>query len=295
MARYRKVDPRMWGDAKFRKLTPIPPCGQGLWVYLLTCPEATSLPGVIVAGEAGLAEALGWTLEAFRKAFREALAEGLLRADTQHRIVWLPNGPKYNPPESPNVVRSWRDHWDNVPECPLKTEIYRGLRAFVEGLGEGFRKAFREACPDPEGLGSVDPSPNQEQEQEPDQDPEQDPESDRPTKRKPPGNRKTGRKTKLPDDWKPTEEHRTIAEREGVDLVRELEKFLDHCEANAWRKVDWNATFRNWLRNASEYRRGGLLPTGPRDSRADAQLRRQLERVERLKREEAKGDESTGS
>ena len=170
MARFRKVDPRIWGDAKFRRLSPIPPCGQGLWLYLLTCPEATSLPGLIVAGEAGLAEALGWSLEAFRKAFAEAFREGLVRADWSARVVWVKNAPRYNVPESPNVVRSWRDHWDNVPECQLKREAYQWLKAFVEGLAEGFQKAFAEACSEPNTVGAVDPSPNQEQEQEQEQD-----------------------------------------------------------------------------------------------------------------------------
>jgi hypothetical protein len=96
---------------------------------------------------------------------------------------------------------------------------------------------------------------------------------------------KTDRKRKLPDDWKPKAQHHTIASELGVDLVRELEKFLDHCKANAWRKVDWDATFSNWLRTAGERQRR-ILPAGPRDSRADAQLKRQLERVRQLELEE---------
>jgi hypothetical protein len=39
MARYRKVDPRMWGDAKFRALSQD---GQRVWFYLLTGPEVTN-------------------------------------------------------------------------------------------------------------------------------------------------------------------------------------------------------------------------------------------------------------
>ncbi len=34
--RYRKIEVKTWSDTKFRSLSPIKPCGQGLWFYLLT-------------------------------------------------------------------------------------------------------------------------------------------------------------------------------------------------------------------------------------------------------------------
>lgn len=148
----------MWGDAKFRRLSHD---AQRVWFYLLTGPETTSLPGIIVAGPAALAEAIGLEPKAFREAFGEVLREGMAKADPEARLVWLPNSARYNIPESPNVVRSWRSHWDNVPECPLKVEAFQELQAFCEALGEGFAKAFREGC--------AQPSPNQEQEQEQEQ------------------------------------------------------------------------------------------------------------------------------
>ncbi len=125
MARFRKIDPRMWGDAKFQSLGER---AKLLWCYLLTGPEVTSLPGIIVAGRLHLAEALGWTPEAFEEAFREAFAKGMAKADWKARVIWLPNAWRYNRPESPNVVRSWRDHWDNTPECELKVEAYQALK-----------------------------------------------------------------------------------------------------------------------------------------------------------------------
>ena len=104
MARYRKIDVRVWDDAKFRSLSPIQPCGQGLWFFLLTNRNTTSVPGCYYAGEAALAEMLGWSLEGFRKAFRELQKNGLAKADWSARVVWIPNVAKYNPPENPNVV-----------------------------------------------------------------------------------------------------------------------------------------------------------------------------------------------
>ena len=158
MARYRKIDTRMWGDSKFRNLSSPPASGKYLWIFLLTGPHTTNLPGLFRAGEMALAEELGWSLEGFRKGFAELFREGLVRADWNARVIWVPNAIKYNPPENPIVVKSWRDSWDEVPECALKNEAYQRLKEFTEGLGEGFGKAFREGCA--KGLA------NQEQEQE---------------------------------------------------------------------------------------------------------------------------------
>jgi hypothetical protein len=159
MARYAKVDVRIWDDDKVKAMTPIPPCGQGLWIRLLVSRHRSSVPGLLCVGEAALAEEFGWTLEDFRKAFAEAKREGLVKADWKARVVWIPKAYKFNSPESPNVVRSWRISWDETPECALKLEIYQCLKAFVEGLKEGFKKAFAQAC--------RMPSPNQEQDPDP--------------------------------------------------------------------------------------------------------------------------------
>jgi hypothetical protein len=161
MARYRKIDTRMWGDSKFRELSSPGPSAKYLWVYLLTGPHTTNLPGLFRSGEMSLAEELGWSVEGFRKGFAELFAKGLIKADWNARVVWIPNAIKYNPPDNPNVIKSWRDSWDEVPECPLKNEAYEALKGFTEGLGEGFGKAFKEGCA--KGLA------NQEQEQEQEQ------------------------------------------------------------------------------------------------------------------------------
>ena len=161
MARYRKIDTRMWADAKFRALSSPPPTGKYLWIALLTGPYTTNLPGLFRVGEMALAEELGWPPEGFREAFAELFREGLAKADWNARVVWIPNAIKYNPPDNPNVVKGWRDSWDEVPECALKTEAYERLKEFTEGLGEGFAKAFRDGC--------AQCLANQEQEQEQEQ------------------------------------------------------------------------------------------------------------------------------
>jgi hypothetical protein len=161
MARYRKIDTRMWGDSKFRELSSPQPSGKYLWMFLLTGPQTSNIPGLFHAGEMALSEELEWSVEAFREAFEEASGKGLVRADWKARVVWVPNAVKYNQPESPNVVKSWRYAWDEIPECALKVEAHERLKVSMKDLGEGFAKAFAEAC--------AQPSPNQEQEQEQEQ------------------------------------------------------------------------------------------------------------------------------
>jgi hypothetical protein len=164
-ARYSEVERRLWNDARFRSLSPVPPCGAGLWLYLLTTPELGSLPGLIVMGESAMAEHLDWPLEAFREAFREVFSKGMAEADWKARLVVTFKAIGKHPPQSPNVIISWRPQWLEVPECDLKTKYYRAIKAYVEGLGEGFQKAFLKAI--------QDPSPNQYQEQEQEQEQQQ--------------------------------------------------------------------------------------------------------------------------
>jgi hypothetical protein len=169
MARHRKIDVRMWGDAKFLRLSAPKPNGQTLWVYLLTGPHTTSIPGLFTVGEASLAESLNWPMKGFRKAFREAFREGMVEADFSARVVWIPKSILYNLPESPNVVKSWRAYWDEIPECKLKEKAYLALYQALKDLGEAFAKAFAEGCKKPTKTVDNTPSLNQEQEQEQEQ------------------------------------------------------------------------------------------------------------------------------
>ena len=149
--RYRKIVPRLWGDERFQRLSHPQPNGQTLWLYLLTGPHTTVIPGLFAAGEAGLSEALGWPLPDFRTAWREIQGAGMARADWRARVVWIPKALTYNEPESPNVVKSWAVQMRELPECKLTSEAAESLSTYLEAKGkawtEAFREAFREASP----------------------------------------------------------------------------------------------------------------------------------------------------
>lgn len=156
MARYRKIDVRIWRDHRFMALSAPQPNGRDCWLYLLTNAATTNIPGVYHAYEEALARGLGWSLIAFRKVFAEVAAQGLAKADWDAGLVFIPNGIKYDPPASVNVIKSWADTWDELPECGLKTEAHARLASFIATLGPSFRDAFEEACPAPDLIGRSD-------------------------------------------------------------------------------------------------------------------------------------------
>jgi hypothetical protein len=117
MARYSKIDRRIWIDAKFRSLSKPQPCGQALFLYLLTNPSVTPIPGLYSAGEAMLAEALGWELEAFKEAFQELLREGLVKADFAARLCGFQTPSDTTCPRTPMLLRAGRMRGMNCPNA----------------------------------------------------------------------------------------------------------------------------------------------------------------------------------
>lgn len=160
MARYRKIDPRIWNDEKFRGMSDN---GKLAFLFLLTHPHMTAL-GAMRATVAGLAEELGWDTESFREAFAEGLRKGMTEHDPKACLISLPNFIRYNSPESPNVVKAWVSALDLLPECLLKNRTITRAKAFAEALPEAFAKALPEAFA--KGM------PYQEHEQEPKQEQE---------------------------------------------------------------------------------------------------------------------------
>lgn len=179
MARYRKIDTRIWNDERFALLTDD---AKLVFLFLLTHPHLTSL-GAMRATVPGLAAELGWNIERFRKAF-----DGLL-ADTQHDdqplvehddracFIGLPKFLKYNSPENPNVVKSWGPLLDLLPECSHKGRLLSRVREHVKKLGGVFVAGWERVCPtlskgfaQPFRNGMPNPEPEPEQEPKPELD-----------------------------------------------------------------------------------------------------------------------------
>lgn len=143
---YRKIAVRIWADQKFRNLSPIPPSGQALWLYLLTGPHTGAIPGLFSSGKAAMAEGLNWSLEDFERCFSEIEAQGMALADWKARLVWVPNAIRYNRPDNPNILKFWGAWMQGLPECDLLDLAREHLRDFVSRLGPNFAAAFNQAA-----------------------------------------------------------------------------------------------------------------------------------------------------
>lgn len=135
---YRKVSVEIWSDDKFRKFSNH---GKLAFLFVLTHPQMTSL-GAMRASTEGLAADIGWKHKAFRDAFAEASAEGMILAAKEPLIV-VPNFIKHNPPQSVNVVRSWGKIIPTLPKCKLLLLHLQEVKAYLDGMHDSFGKAYR--------------------------------------------------------------------------------------------------------------------------------------------------------
>lgn len=166
MAQYRVINQRIQNDRKFRSLSHN---AQLIFFLLITHPHMTSL-GAMRNSLSGLASEWNFDGEAFREAFRELLAEGIVKANAESNFIAFTNFVKYNKPTSPNCVKAWSALADKFPECELRDEVIARAGAAISHLHTGFQKAFVEAFPEalPEAIREAKRKPSgiQEQEQE---------------------------------------------------------------------------------------------------------------------------------
>ncbi|MFR1027713.1 MAG: hypothetical protein ACLSE8_15555 [Parasutterella sp.] len=81
MARYRKIDVRMWNDRKFRELSDN---AKLAFILLLTHPDTTQI-GTIRTRVSNLADELGWQRDAMSHAIQEVTLNGMIDADERGR------------------------------------------------------------------------------------------------------------------------------------------------------------------------------------------------------------------
>ena len=83
------------------------------------------------------------------------------------------------------------------------------------------------------------------------------------------------RGSQIKDDWNPTDDHKKLAQQLGVDLQHEADAFRDHALATGRTLKDWDAGFRNWLRQAKKF--GGKSMTKTKHQQNMDFLRREME------------------
>ena len=260
MARYRKIDVRIWNDQKFRSLSDN---AKLAFFLVLTHPDTTPL-GMLRSRPVALAYELGWQADAMSDAIDEACQMGMLMVDVKAGLMVAPNFLKYNPPNGPNSLASWGELIDLMPECPLRDESLRRLKHFLDSLSDGMKKGIPDALKDAIRDAMSKASNIQEQEQEQEKDSaaceptlplDDDREEQKPNKQK-----KTSRskpKTPCPftvDSDMPEDFARYAAEKHPtVDAIREFRKFVNYNLSKDNRYCDWLAAWRTWMNNAESF------------------------------------------
>lgn len=208
-ARYRKIQSRVFGDHRVRRLSHPQPNAETLWIDLLIRGYDRSIPGLLVVSVGTLADARGWpadrTDDCLSELEEEVDGRPMCIVDRGAGVIWIPRRIEEDEnPRSPDNVRHWGNDWAEVPECMLKWRAWEHARGYcaekdLAPKGQGkmpskFLDAFLAACPEPpkvaegrwfdhgSGDGSTITSPKADPAQRPssDQEPAAAPSSTRP-------------------------------------------------------------------------------------------------------------------
>ena len=243
MRDYGQVTPAFWIGETGKKLRG-DVNAQVLAMYLMTSPHST-MTGVFHCPVLYMAHETGLGLEGASKALARLLQEGFCEYDEASESVF--------------VVRI--ASFKIAPSLKTRDKRILGLQREVEKmqpavLRERFIATYSEAFK----LGDAGknasplqapckPLPSQEQEQEQEQELDA---PKAPPQQAPAAPTKTG--TRLPEDWTLPSEWRdwAIESRPDLDAEAVADSFRDFWVAKPGkdgRKADWQATWRNWVRN----------------------------------------------
>lgn len=155
MARFRKIDPRIWNDAKFSSLSNE---AKLLFIYLLTSPQMTVL-GALPMRDTSVAAELGLDPIPYAIRYRELYDRGIAEYD-ERGLFWVKNFLKYNSPDNPKVVLSWTNAVDLLPECPLLGKILENAKSYCNQRGSAFADAYANSIGDRYPYGMPNSMPN---------------------------------------------------------------------------------------------------------------------------------------
>lgn len=173
MARYKKIDVRIWNDAKFNALSSD---ARLIFLFMLTSPQ-TTMVGAVPVDKHTVSRILKFDEIRYGIGYKQLSEYGMLEYD-EAGIFWIKNFLKYNPPENPKVVISWSSLLDLFPECQLLIKIAKSVlkacetrgEAYVKALHPEFKKLAKYDMSNGMSYGIAYPMPYQEQEQEQEQD-----------------------------------------------------------------------------------------------------------------------------
>lgn len=235
MRDYGVVSPKFWIGETGKALRGNAPA-QVLALYLMTCPHANMI-GVFHCPVLYMAHETGLGMEGASKALQSLIEAQYCTYDEASETVFVHRMAAYQVAESlkpgDNRVKGVEREWSNIGPAQLKA-------AFTAIYSVAFHLPVEQKNKSPSKAPSK-PLASQEQEQEQEQ------EKSAPSAKSPRG-------TALPADWTLPDDWKTWAEqtRPDIDPLVAADSFRDFWigkPGKDGRKADWQATWRNWVRN----------------------------------------------
>lgn len=233
MRDYGKVHTSFWTSETIRSMSED---ARSLAIYLLTCPHNT-IAGVFRLPDGYICDDMQWTSERVANAFAETVAKGFANRCETTKWVWINKHLEWNPPENPNQRKSAAKIATSVPDqCGWKADFMRLYADSMDIPMEPFGNPF-ETLSKP---GAVTGTGTEE--------------SHTPPAAVPAAGSKKG--TRLTAEWELPEEWGRWAEQERrlkpAQVLSIADRFKDFWISKAGKdacKLDWQATWRNWVRN----------------------------------------------
>lgn len=216
--------------------------------YLLTGPHSNGL-GCFYLPPEYVAADLGWDIETVQEAFVNLSMIGFIKVCPTTKYVFIPKFLKWNEITNPNVAKG---RFKELASVPKNFTHYSELLECMKEFGKHWPRELEKALANP-SLIQQEPEPEQEPkrtagarpkiESRPTQEPAQ------PTR----GTRFKRHQDGIPKEW--IEAASQI--RPDLDAAAVYESFCDHWVSKPGQyglKLDWLATWRNWLRKEPEAR-----------------------------------------
>jgi hypothetical protein len=233
---YATVSPLFWTGATGKRLRTLPDA-QRVAFYLMTSPHSHQ-SGLYYLPLMYLCHEVGIDLEGARKALLSLSEEGFSEYDEASEWVWVCEmaawqiGSELS--ETDKRCKGIQQYLTTLPQLP-----------FMDSYVERYAPDFHLRATSARGMQGASGGASSEQSGT-----EQDQEQEK-------NKSKSDRASRLPDDFLLTQERRIVAEAERLPADRTFASFCDYWRAvpgAKGRKLDWDATWRNWCRTDADRR-----------------------------------------
>jgi hypothetical protein len=143
--RWRRFTCRWWLDGRRLELNE---CEQLVYVYLKTGPLTNAIGLYRMVPAAAAADFPRWTVAKCRRHFDRVRSAFTWEYDAATALLYLPEWMQENAPQSPNVVKSWRAQFAELPDCQLKAKAAEVVAGFLKSYSDAFLKNFGEVTPE---------------------------------------------------------------------------------------------------------------------------------------------------